>query len=239
MAAFAAGGLPSTATRARPRFAAVCASSTFSAAWNDFQRFGVLILLEKQLAPRRVDGGVVRRQAVRIAVEVVGRLVVAERARRGAEPRESRGRARARRIDHALQRLTCLRPAAEAHLQQAEFERLVTGRIGTRLVRPDLLGFGIASAGHVRACAQERRAAVRDAGQQALDLVVASFGQGGRRRVERAAGCRRFRRTALCGEQRAPTSAATPTSTSTSAPTRQAPNDRTRPSHVMTVRRAV
>jgi hypothetical protein len=88
-----------------------------------------VVLLEEQLAPRRVDHGILRRQAGGVPVQIVRRLVLSKGSGRGGGARVF-GRRPGRQIHHTLEHARGIGSPALQHLQPAQFERGVAGGVG-------------------------------------------------------------------------------------------------------------
>ena len=99
------------------------------------RRFRVVVHLQKQLAPARVQRRIVRRLLRRDAIGVVGELKFAERAGRAAKPRVL-GRRRARAdldVGDALQQRERFVAAPHHLVEQTQLERRFTvGRCARR-----------------------------------------------------------------------------------------------------------
>ena len=144
-------------------------------------RLLAVVLLEEQLAPRRVHGDVGGRQSIGLTEEPVGVLKRPERASGQTKTQEIGRGLRVHSAPHQTQDAHGLAAAAELHVQQSELERRVTAWLSRGHRRQQFLGFGVAAARDLGARANRDRPCVGGGPQHALDLVVLTG-------VERAEG---------------------------------------------------
>ncbi len=160
-------------------------------------RFGVVVLLEEQVAPGRLNVGVHRRGGCGDTERVVGGLEAIERLQRASAARHLHGAARRRgEFGDALERLVGRGPA-EHLLQQAELER---GFARLRAQRDGLqqrFRIRVASALDARARLQRHDVGIArvELVGQSIDFVVPAFDEGARCGFKRRRRLWRRRRT--------------------------------------------
>ena len=163
-------------------------------------RFGVVVFLEEQVAPRRLDRGVVRRGRRRVPKRGVRLLELAERLQRPSGARELRGGPR-RVSECGDARKGTVRPGtAEQLLQQAELERGFARRRTRRrrLQRRFSVRVQPARDGGTRLQRDDVRILRVELVRQGVDLGVAALDERARRGLERRRrNRRRCRRPAV------------------------------------------
>ena len=134
-------------------------------------RLLAVVLLEKQLAPRRVHGDVGGCQSIGLTEEPIGVLKRPERASGLTETQEI---GRGLRVDsghNQTQDAHALAAAAQLHVQQSKLEGRVTAWLSRGHRRQEFLGFGVATARDLGARANRDRPCVCGGPQHTVDLV--------------------------------------------------------------------